>query len=277
MGERGKERGKERGRGSAERITDVLLTPQHFLPPCHPTFPSSSHPFSTFLSPPPPSPSPLPPPPPSPPPLRLSLLLPPLPLPFASLSSSPLSPSPSPLPPPSPLSPSSSPLPPPSPSPPPLRLSLLLPPPHHPSLPLSSPSPLPPPPPSPPPLRLSLLLPLSPSPSPLPTPPLSPSPSPLPPHPLSQLLPQPLLLCCHLSGVITGRGQETQLQLVRLGHHLAQQLIVGEDRSAGERAVVIDAQASNWELQTGGRWKHAYYIYYKRYQCEHYGNYWARG
>ena len=82
-------------------------------------------------------------------------------------------------------------------------------------------------------------------------------------HPLLQLLPQFLLQAGHLLCVLTGRREETQLQLLRLSHHLTEQLIVGEDRCAGQRAVMLNTlpthrklgrndkqQGSNYQLTT---------------------------
>ena len=68
-------------------------------------------------------------------------------------------------------------------------------------------------------------------------------------HPQFEVLPYLLLQASHLGHVIAGGREETQLQLLWLGHHLAEQLIVGENWSSCERAVVLNALSSHWQLR----------------------------
>ena len=66
---------------------------------------------------------------------------------------------------------------------------------------------------------------------------------------LLEALSQSLLQASHGGHVLTGGGQETQLQLLWLGHHLAKELVVGEDWGPREGAVVLDALSPHRKLQ----------------------------
>ena len=72
-------------------------------------------------------------------------------------------------------------------------------------------------------------------------------------HPLPELQSELLLQRGHSGSVLAGGREEAQLQLVGLSHHLAEQLVVGEDGSTGERTVVLDALTTHRELEGGGR------------------------
>ena len=71
-------------------------------------------------------------------------------------------------------------------------------------------------------------------------------------HPQFEVLPYLLLQASHLGHVVAGGREETQLQLLWLGHHLAEQLVVGENWSSCERAVVLNALSSHWQLRGRG-------------------------
>ena len=59
---------------------------------------------------------------------------------------------------------------------------------------------------------------------------------------------QSLLVGYHGAGINSRGGQQAELKSVRGCHHLAHKLVVGEDRSAAQRPVVLDTVATKLQL-----------------------------